>query len=83
MWEFRQLLMGDIDQPVLATEGHGGLGPFFCQREEPCAGSSTQNNGKGAVDWKDQGKSAHEAFASCARLSELSRFPRGLNSMTR
>ena len=45
----------DINQPVLATKRHGGLGPFFCQREESGAGSSTHNNGKGAVDWKNQG----------------------------
>jgi hypothetical protein len=53
---------GDINQPIFATKRYGGLGPFFCQREESGAGSAAHNNGKGAVDWKNQGWGAHKVL---------------------
>ena len=63
--EFRQLLIGISTKAVFTTQRDGWLRSLFRQREESGAGSSSHDDGQGALDGDSGRNVAHREPTFC------------------
>src|SRR6476659_8274825 len=83
MPEFRQLLMGISTSRYLPPSGTAGLALSFVRGKSLVPAPPPIIMARVRSSGEDQGKVTHKGSSSCPRFSELSRFPRELNTMTR
>ena len=58
---------GEVDDPRLAAEEHGGLGPAVGQLQQPAAASTRQHVGHGvACEWRDPSRLSHAVLPQSA-----------------